>query len=98
MSSLTIRLDQETDNLLNQVAELLQQSKSTLAREGIVRHLNEQLIQHQTRQQLEASTHCHSKAAVMQRVAESEASPYLSDEDYEKSMDAFFASELGLTR
>lgn len=98
MSSLTIRLDQETDSLLSQVADLLQQSKSSLAREGIESYLKEQLSQHQARQQLEASIYCDSKEAIMLRIAESEASPYLSDEDYEKSMDAFFANELGLTR
>lgn len=98
MSSLTIRLDKDTDALLSQLSELLQQSKSTLAREGIVRYLEEQLARHQTQQKLAASIGCSDKDAVRQRIAESEAGQYLTDEEYERSMDEFFAKELGLVR
>jgi len=98
MSSLTIRLDKDTDALLNQLSELLQQSKSALAREGIARYLEEQLAKHQTRLKLEASIGCSEREAVRQRVAESEAGQHLTDEEYERSMDEFFAKELGLVR
>lgn len=98
MTSLTIRLDKETESLLNQLSELLQQSKSTLAREAIAQYLEQQLTRHQAKQQLAASFTCDNKADVMQRIAESEAGQYMTDEEYEHSMDAFFAKELGLTR
>ncbi|NLD15297.1 MAG: ribbon-helix-helix protein, CopG family [Gammaproteobacteria bacterium] len=98
MSSLTIRLDPNTDALLSQLSELLQQNKSTLAREGIARYLEEQLASHQAQQKLAAQIDCSDKEAVMQRIAESEAGPYLTDEEYERSMDEFFAKELGLVR
>lgn len=98
MSSLTIRLDQNTDALLSQLSELLQQSKSTLAREGIVRYLEEQLARHQAEQKLAVQISCDDRNTVQQRIAESEAGSYLTDEEYEHSMDEFFAKELGLTR
>ncbi len=98
MSSLTIRLDKDMDAMLNQLAELLQQSKSTLAREGIARYLEEQLATHKTRQQLAASFTCNDTNTVKQRIAESEAGQYLTDKEYERSMDEFFAKELGLVR
>lgn len=94
MSSLTIRLDKDTDAMLSQLAERLQQSKSTLAREGINRYLEEQL----KKEQLAANISCNSMETVRQRIAESEAGQYLTDEEYERSMDEFFAKELGLVR
>lgn len=98
MSSLTIRLDKDMDAMLSQLAELLQQSKSALAREGINRYLEEQLSKHHAQQELAASFTYNDVKTVKQRIAESEAGQYLTDEEYERSMDEFFAKELGLVR
>lgn len=98
MSSLTIRLDKNMDAMLNQLAEVLQQNKSTVAREGIARYLEEQLSKHQARQELAASFSSSNLDAVKQRIAESEAGQYLTDDEYERSMNGFFDKELGLVR
>lgn len=98
MTSLTIRLDKNMDAMLNQLAEVLQQNKSTVAREGIARYLEEQLSKHQARQELAVSFSSSNLDAVKQRIAESEAGQYLTDDEYERSMNVFFAKELGLVR
>ena len=98
MSSLTIRLDDETDTLLNSLAERLQESKSSLARQGIVTYLQQQQQKELQKQSLERSFSLSSIDEVQKRVAESESSYRLSDEEYEQSMNDFFARELGLVR
>lgn len=98
MSSLTIRLDKETDSLLNSLAETLQESKSALARKGIIAYLKEQKEKEIKKQALKKAITVSSVEEVRKRVAESEASYYLTDKEYELAMDEFFAKELGLVR
>ena len=98
MSSLTIRLDEQTDALLNELAERLQENKSSLARKGIQSFLAQQQAIEKQKQQLEQAFSVSSVDEVQRRVAESEASYRLSDEEYEQSMNDFFARELGLVR
>jgi predicted transcriptional regulator len=98
MSSLTIRLDAETDSLLSSLAERLQESKSSLARQGIVTYLQQQQQKELLKQSLEQSFSVSSIDEVQKRVAESEASYQLNDEEYEQEMNDFFARELGLVR
>ncbi|AEG31619.1 ribbon-helix-helix domain-containing protein [Thiomicrospira cyclica] len=98
MISLTIRLDEETDSLLNSLAERLQESKSSLARQGIMTYLQQQQKKEIQKQALEQSFSVSSIDEVQKRVAESEASYQLSDEEYEQVMNEFFARELGLVR
>jgi|SRR5699024_5477107 len=98
MSSLTVRLDDETHALLTQLSELLKLNKSTLARQGIAHYLKQQQELLEERQKLEAEIMINDSATVRARVAESESSDVLSDEEYENSMNEFFAQELGLIR
>lgn len=98
MSSLTIRLDADTDSLLSSLAERLQESKSSLARQGIVTYLQQQQRKEQQKQSLEQCFSVSSIDEVQKRVAEAEASYQLSDEEYEQAMNEFFARELGLVR
>ncbi|WP_044406519.1 ribbon-helix-helix domain-containing protein [Thiomicrospira microaerophila] len=98
MSSLTIRLDAETDSLLSNLAKRLQESKSSLARQGIMTYLQQQQQKEIQKQALEQSFSVFSIDEVQKRVAESEASYQLSDEEYEQAMNEFFARELGLVR
>lgn len=98
MTSLTIRLEKNLEAMLNQLSEVLQQSKSSLAREGIAHYVKEQLNKHQAQEKLAASFSCNTLEAVKQRISKAEASQPLTDEEYERSMDDFFAKELGLVR
>ncbi|WP_178861772.1 hypothetical protein [Thiomicrorhabdus cannonii] len=98
MGSLTLRLDEETEALLTHFSEVLQQNKSTLARAGIVDYLNRQKALEEQKALLGKQIAVSSKEAAAQRIAESEASYQLSDEEYEHAMDEFFANELGLIR
>lgn len=98
MSSLTIRLDEETDSRLNSLAERLHESKSSLARQGIVTYLQQQQQKELQKQSLEQSFSLSSMDEVQKRVAESEASYQFKDEEYEQEMNEFFARELGLVR
>jgi predicted transcriptional regulator len=98
MSSLTNRLDAETDSLLNSLEERLQESKSSLAHQGIVTYLEQQQQKEIQKQTLEQSFSVSSIDEVQQRVAEAEAGYQFSDEEYEQAMNDFFARELGLVR
>ena len=98
MGSLTIRLDDETDHLLNHFAQVLNQNKSALARAGIVDYLQRQQRLEVQKQELKAAIRVSSFDDVQKRVAESEAAYRLSDDEYEQSMNVFFARELGLVR
>ena len=98
MGSLTIRLDDETDHLLEHFSQTLNQNKSALARAGIVDYLQRQQQREAQKRELEASIQVSSIQEVQQRVTESEASYQLSDEEYEQEMNEFFARELGLVR
>mgnify|MGYP005749085937 CR=1 FL=1 len=98
MGSLTIRLDDETDHLLDHFAQVLNQNKSAVARAGILDYLQRQQQLEAQKLELEKSINVSSIEEVQQRVAESESSYRLSDEEYEQSMNEFFARELGLVR
>jgi predicted transcriptional regulator len=98
MSSLTIRLDAETDSLLSNLAEQLQESKSSLARQGIMNYLQQKQQKELLKQSLEQSFSESSIDEVQKRVAEAEAGYQLTDEEYEQTMNDFFARELGLVR
>ena len=98
MGSLTIRLDDETDHLLDHFAQVLNQNKSAVARAGILDYLQRQQQLEAQKRELENSINVSSIEEVQQRVAESESSYRLSDEEYEQSMNEFFARELGLVR
>lgn len=98
MSSLTIRLDTETDSLLSSLAEQLHQSKSALARQGIIAYLEQQQQKVLKKQSLEESFSLSSIDQVQNRLEQSEASVRLSDDEYEQEMTDFFARELGLVR
>mgnify|MGYP005849808231 CR=1 FL=1 len=98
MNSLTIRLDDETASLLNSLSAQLQQSKSSLARQGIVTYLQQQHEKEIQKQSLQQSFSLSSVDEVQGRVAESESSYQLSDNEYEQEMNDFFARELDLVR
>lgn len=76
----------------------LLQTTDTLAREGCASDLYEQLARQQTKQKLATQINCHDKNMLQQRITESEAGSYLTDEEYEHSMDEFFIKELGIAR
>lgn len=67
---------------------------SSQARESIAGYLEEQLAKHEITQQLAASFTCDDTDTVRQRIAESEASQHLTDEEYKRSMDEFFCQSL----
>lgn len=98
MGSLTIRLDEKTDAMLEHFSEVLQQNKSSLVRASIVEFLTRQAAIEQEKAALESKIGVNSHADVQSRATESEASYHLSDEAYEEEMDHFFAKELGLVR
>lgn len=52
----------------------------------------------QTKEKLTASFSCNNMDTVKQRIANLEAGQYVTAEVYERSMDDFFAKELGLVR
>ncbi|BBP43361.1 hypothetical protein [Thiosulfativibrio zosterae] len=98
MGSLTIRLDDEADALLEHFSKVLNQNKSHLARTGIMNYLQQQQVLEEQKAALKNAITLESHAEVASRVRESELSYVLSDEEYEQEMDAFFAKELGLIR
>lgn len=98
MASLTIRLDEQVDSLLNDLAERLQENKSSIARKGIMSYIQQQQELEEQRRALERSITVSSVEEVQKRVADSEESYRLSDEEYEQSLNEFFARELGLVR
>lgn len=98
MTSLTIRLDQQTDSLLSQLAETLNLSKSAIARNGIISYLEQQKSLADEKAELEKSLQVSSIEEVQNRVAEAQAPYQLSDDEYEQQMNEFFAKELGLVR
>lgn len=98
MTSLTIRLDQQTDSLLSQLAETLNLSKSAIARNGIISYLEQQKSLADEKAELEKSLQVSSIEEVQNRVAEAQAAYQLSDDEYEQQMNEFFAKELGLVR
>lgn len=98
MTSLTIRLDQQTDSILSQLAETLNLSKSAIARNGIISYLEQQKTLVDEKTELEKSLQVSSIEEVQNRVAEAQAGYQLSDDEYEQQMNEFFAKELGLVR
>lgn len=98
MTTLTIDLDEKTHALLNRAAVDLKLSKTALAQAGITQYLEQQLARNEEKERLAATFIVTSKEDVIRRVAESEMSHSLSDEEYERQMDEFFAKELGLIR
>lgn len=98
MTSLTIRLDQQTDSVLSQLAETLNLSKSAIARNGIISYLEQQKSLADEKAELEKSLQVSSIEEVQNRVAEAQAAYHLSDDEYEQQMNEFFAKELGLVR
>lgn len=98
MATLTIRLDEETEQLLNHFSKTNQQTKSDIARAGLSKYLSQQKQLEDKKQQLEAKITVTNHAQVSKRIEESEASYPISDEEYEKNLDEFFAKELGLVR
>lgn len=98
MATLTIRLDEQTEQLLNHFAKTHQQTKSDIARTGLNEYLRQQTRQEEEKKKLEAKISVSDKEQINKRIQESEASYQLSDEEYEKDLDNFFAKELGLVR
>lgn len=98
MSSLTIRLDENTESLLNYFVKTTQQTKSELVRESLETFLKQKKQLEQQKNDLSASFSVNNKNEVAKRISESEASYHLTDEEYEKEMDDFFANEIGLIR
>ena len=84
--------------VLRLLSEFRNQNKSAVARAGILDYLQRQQQLEAQKRELEASIEVSRIEAVQKRVAESESSYRLSDEEYEQSMNEFFARELGLVR
>jgi len=98
MSSLTIRLDENTESLLNHFVKTTQQTKSDLVRESLEIFLKQKKQLEEQKNTLSDSFTVNNKGEVARRILESEASNHLTDEEYEKEMDDFFANEIGLLR
>ena len=98
MSSLTIRLDTETENQLEHLANISNKSKSVIARAGILEYLKKYQTIENSKNKLVEKVTVSSTSEVRERVLISESGNYLNDDEYEQEMDAFFRNELGLIR
>ncbi len=98
MSSLTIRLDDTSSELLDFIAKSKHQSKSEIARKGILDYLKKQQKIEQQKVSYLKKIEVSSKNDVVCRVNEAVSAKYLTDAQYEDEMNAFFNKELGLIR
>lgn len=98
MSSLTIRLDSETESQLEHFALISKKSKSAIARAGIAEYLKKQLQHENNKNTYSKKMTVSSINEVRERVALAEQGELLSDEEYEQKMEQFFKQELGLIR
>ena len=98
MSSLTIRLDSKTESQLEHLALISKQSKSAIARTGILEYLENQQHHENNKKSYTKKMTVSSISEVRERVALAEQSELVSDEEYEQKMEQFFKQELGLIR
>lgn len=98
MSSLTIRLNDKTETLLNNFLQTSKQTKSEVVRASLEEFLQRKKDIEDQKKHLAQLFTIKDKQQVTSRILESEASYQLNDAEYEKEMDHFFARELGLIR
>lgn len=98
MSSLTIRIDEKTNQQLELLAKASQLTKSTIVRNSLLEYLAKQIQNNDFKQKLREKITVSDIDTVRTRLAQAEAGEVLSDEDYEIEMESFFKQELGILR